>query len=218
MITPQTVPMTAHSGHPRVVTPHQDRYILWQHMNNQFTRATQSARQTIGNHQRPISDVTVWHWLIANNYRCYPAKGSILTVSHRQELLQWTVQCQNWCLQQWSNIIFSDGIWYCISNADGRTMVLRRCDECYTNAYIMERDTCGRPNIMVWSRMVLNFKLGPIIFQKNGLCIGNGVMATHYLDQVLRPPWVLFFARHGNYTFQHGNACAHSSRATWDFL
>jgi len=48
-------------------------------------------------------------------------------------------------------------------------------------------DNCGRPNIMVWSRMVLNFKLGPIIFQKNGPGIGNRVMATHYLDQVLRP-------------------------------
>lgn len=125
------------------------------------------------------SDVTVWRRLIANNYRWCPAKGSILTVSHRRELLQWTMQCQNWCLQQWRNIILSDGIWYCISNADGRPMVLRQRGECYYNAYIRERDTCGRPNIMVWNRMVINFKPGLIIFQKNGPGIGNGVMATH---------------------------------------
>jgi hypothetical protein len=47
----------------RVTTPRQDRYILRQHMNNRFTRATETAEQTIGYQQRSIS---VWCHLIRN--------------------------------------------------------------------------------------------------------------------------------------------------------
>ena len=59
----------------RVTTPRQDRYILRQHMDNRFTRSNQTALQTIGNHQRPISDDNVRRRLIANNIsylRSYP--------------------------------------------------------------------------------------------------------------------------------------------------
>jgi hypothetical protein len=48
----------------------QDGHILQQHMNNRFTRAMQTARQTTGNHQRPISDDIVRRQLITNNTRC----------------------------------------------------------------------------------------------------------------------------------------------------
>ena len=58
------------SGHPRATTPRQDSYIFRQHMNNRFTRVQQASRQTISNHQRPISDDTVRLRLIANNIRC----------------------------------------------------------------------------------------------------------------------------------------------------
>ena len=55
------------------------------------------APQTIGNHQRPISDDTVRRWLITNTIRCRRlTRRPILTVHRRQERLQWTTQCQDW--------------------------------------------------------------------------------------------------------------------------
>jgi hypothetical protein len=45
------------SDHRRVITPRQNRYILRQHMNNQFTTATQTSWQAVGSHQRPITVV-----------------------------------------------------------------------------------------------------------------------------------------------------------------
>jgi hypothetical protein len=89
------------SGHPGATTPRQDRYILRQHMSNGSTRPTQTAQQTIDYHQRPISDDTVRRRLIASNIKF-----------------------------RWRNII-SYKSWYCISNADDRTMGCRMCDERY---------------------------------------------------------------------------------------
>jgi hypothetical protein len=46
-----------------------------QHLRNWFTRATETARQTVGTHQRPISADTVRHRLVASNLRGYrPAR------------------------------------------------------------------------------------------------------------------------------------------------
>jgi hypothetical protein len=82
---------------PQVTTPRQNRLMVRQHLRNRFTRATETARQTVGTHQRPISADTVRRRLVASNLRCYrPARGPVLTPRHRQERLQWALQQQNW--------------------------------------------------------------------------------------------------------------------------
>ena len=117
-------------GRPQVTTTRQNRLMVRQHLRNRFTRATETARQTVGTHQRPISADTVRHRLVASNLRCYhPARGPVLTPRHRQEHLQWALQRQNWRNQQWRNVIFSDESRYCISTADGRTRLWRRRGE-----------------------------------------------------------------------------------------
>ena len=87
-----------------------------------------------------------------------------------------------------------------------------------TVACIMERDSWGEPNIIMWSGIGISFKLGPVIFQNIGQCRGNGVIGALYIHQVLRPHMVTFIARHRNYTFQHDNIRVHFARATIDFL
>ena len=82
----------------------------------------------------------------------------------------------------------------------------------------MERNAWGGPSIMVWGGIELNVKLGPVIFQNIGPGRGNGVTVARYIDQVLRPHVVRHFAHHQNKTFQQDNACAHTARATRDFL
>lgn len=206
-------------GRPQVTTARQNRLMVRQHLRNRFTRATETARQTVGTHQRPISADTVRHRLVASNLRCYrPARGPVLTPRHRQERLQWALQRQNWRNQQWRNVIFSDESRYCISTADGRTRLWRRRGERYDDNCMMERNAWGGPSIMVWGGIGLNVKLGPVIFQNLGPGRGNGVTAARYIDQVLRPHVVPHFARHQNKTFQQDNARAHTARATRDFL
>ena len=43
------------SSRPQIATPRQNRLMVRQHLRNRFTRATETARQTGGTHQRPIS-------------------------------------------------------------------------------------------------------------------------------------------------------------------
>ena len=54
-------------GRPQVTTARQNRLMVRQHLRNRFTRATETARQTVGTHQRPISADTVRHRLVASN-------------------------------------------------------------------------------------------------------------------------------------------------------
>jgi len=118
--------------------------------------------QTFGNHQRPINDYTIRRRFIAKNIRCRRlAREHILIIRHRQECLQWTMQRQNWRHQPWRNFVFPDES---ISNADDRTRVLWSHVERYANACIIERDSWGGTNIMVWNGIGLSFKLGPVIF------------------------------------------------------
>jgi hypothetical protein len=54
---------------------------------------------------------------------------------------------------------------------------------------LMEIDSWGAPKIMIWNRIGLSYKLGPIIFQDicQRQCKGNWGMAALYIYQVLTP-------------------------------
>jgi hypothetical protein len=109
--------------------------------------------------------------LIANNIRCRRrAKEPLLTIRHRQERLESTMQRQSWRHQRWRNIIFSDESRYSIFNADGRPRVCRKRGKRLSVACSMERDSWGRPNIRAWCGIGLYFKLGNVIFQNIGTC------------------------------------------------
>lgn len=207
------------SGRPPVTTLRQDRQIVRSHLQNRFARATETARTTIGTHQRPISDDTVRRRLRQRNVRCRrPHVGPVLTDRHRRARLQWATQHLNWRHREWRTVVFSDESRYCVSTADGRLRVWRRRGERYADDCVLERDPWGGPSIMVWGAIALNHKLGPMVFQNVGPGRGHGVTAARYIDQALRPFVVPHFGRHGNHIFQQDNARPHTARATGDFL
>jgi hypothetical protein len=69
-------------GRSQVTTARQNRLMVRQYLRNRFTRATETARQTVWTHQRPMSADTVRHRLVASNLKCYrPAREPVLGVS-----------------------------------------------------------------------------------------------------------------------------------------
>ena len=207
------------SGRPRVTTQRQDRHIHRLHLRDPFMVANETARQTIGVHNQPISGDTVRRRLRGQNLRCRrPVRRPSLTQQHRQNRLQWAAFHRNWRNQQWRRVIFTDESRFCISHADGRVRIWRRGGQRYNDQCVMERDPWGGPSVMIWAAIGLNQKLGPVIFQNIGPGRGNGVTAQRYIDQALRPHVVPFFARHPEYTFQHDNARPHTARVTVAFL
>ena len=90
------------SGRPRVTSQRQDRNIVRTHMRDRFLPATTTARQTVGTHNRPVSDTTVRRRLIAVHLNCRrPYIGQRLAQRHR-------IARHNWAVLQWQNIVFSD--------------------------------------------------------------------------------------------------------------
>jgi hypothetical protein len=98
--------------------------MVCQHLWNRFTRATETARQIVGTHQRPISADTVRHRLVASNLRCYrPARGPVLTPRHRQQRLRLdrpkhsfpSCSCHHIVLLAFSTILFCH-LWLRCSN------------------------------------------------------------------------------------------------------
>lgn len=207
------------TGRPRVTTRRQDRHIVRRHVQNPFQQASETARQTVGTHGRPLSTATVRRRLSSRNLQCRrPHRGPILTPRHRRERLQFAQQHQHWRYRQWRTVLFTDESRYCISTADGRTRIWRRRGERYADQCVMERDAWGGASIMVWGGIGLNQRVGPVVFQNLGPGRGGGITAARYIDQALRPHVIPHFARHRNNVFQHDNARAHTARATRDFL
>ena len=179
------------SGRPRVTSQRQDRNIVRTHMRDRFLPATTTARQTVGTHNRPVSDITVRRRLIAVHLNCRrPYIGQRLTQRHR-------IARHNWAVlpRQWKNIVLSDESRYCVDRADGRMKVWRRRGERFTDACVMERDSWGGPSVMLWGAISWGLRVQPVIFENNGRGRDRGVTAQRYIDEVLTPVVVPVFAR-----------------------
>ena len=194
------------SGRPRVTSQRQDRNIVLTHMRDRFLPATTTARQTVGTHNRPVSDTTVRRRLIAVHLNCRrPYIGQRLTQLHRIARHNWAVLHRQWRNRQWQNIVFSDESRYCVDRADGRMRVWRRRGERFTDACVMERDSWGGPSVMLWGAISWGRRVQPVIFENNGRGHGRGVTAQRYIDEVLTPVVVPVFARQRQATHGTGH-------------
>ena len=90
-----------------MTTPNQDRYIRLMHARRRFTPATETARNTVGNHNRRISAKTVRRRLATNQmFARKPYKGPIPTGRHRRNRLAWANNHVGWTRQQWREVLF----------------------------------------------------------------------------------------------------------------
>ena len=179
----------------------------------------ETGRNTLGNHQRPISGQTVRRLLAERDLENRrPARVPVLTRRHRLARLQWARNHANWNWRQWRTFLFTDESRYCLSHVDGRVRVWRRRGERYSDDCVMQNNAWGGPSVMLWGGIGLNQLLGPVIFRGLGPGRGNGVTAQRHKNQILRPHVVPFFQAHGNFVFQQDNARAHAARLTQDFL
>ncbi|KAK7114313.1 hypothetical protein V1264_000391 [Littorina saxatilis] len=209
------------SGRPRVTTQRQDRQILRHHLRNRFHTANEfeTARNTVGNHQGPISGQTIRRRLAERDLQnCRPARGPVLTQRHRMARQQWAQDHINWNWRQWRNILFTDESRFCISHVDGRFRVWRRRGERYAGDCVMEHNAQGGPNVMVWGGIGLNQSLGPVFFNNLGPGRGNGITAQSYIDHILQPHVVPFIQARRNCVLQQDNVRPHTARVTLAFL
>ena len=207
------------SGRPKVTTPRQDRAIATVFRREPFSTAAEVARTTIGTHGRPLSEHTVRRRIHAVGRYCRrPVKKPFLMAHHRRNRLTWAQLHLNWRLRDWRTVIFSDECRVCVDPDSGRVRVWRRVGERYSEQNILERDLRGGIHVMIWGAIGLNIKVGPIFFNFNDGNPGVGVTAQRYIDQILTPVVLPFFANHQNLLFMQDNATPHKARLTMDYL
>ena len=207
------------SGRLRVTSVRQDRLIRLTHLRNRFQSTVATSRQTRGLNNRWISVVTIRRHLRNAGLRARrPYYGPRLTRRHRTEHLRWCRNNVNRRLRDLHDMLFSDESRFCVDHADGRFRVYRRIGERYADACVMERDRSGGANVMVLGGIVYGERTQFVVLNFQGNGPGRGLTARRYIDQVLRPHVVPFFAQHPGYLFQQDNARAHSAVLTQNFL
>lgn len=168
------------SGRPRLttLTQRQDRHIIRQHLHDWFATATQTARQTIGIHRRPVSDDTVRCRLADHNLKCRrPVKGPVLTQRHRDERLRWATTRRNSTL---------------IKAYIAHQLLMEKKSPAQTRRtqFRWLYGLLGRTK----HHIGLFIKLEPAVFQKIGPGRGNGVTAAGWINQILQPHIMPHFA------------------------
>ena len=141
-----------------------------------------------------------------------PYRGAILTDRHRQHRRVWTQQHQQWGVNEWNGVLFSDECRVCVDRPDRRRCVWRRKGERYSNACIMEGNRWGGASVMLWAAISTRHRTPLIV-------VNGNLTAQRYVDQILRPVLLQFLQMHPDLpTFQQDNARPHSARLTQEFL
>ncbi|KAI1512890.1 Tc1 [Pyrenophora tritici-repentis] len=101
-------------------------------------------------HGYNISSTTVWRVLKAAGYnKTKPTRKPGLTKKMRQERLEWCLAHQDWTLEDWKNVIWSDETSVVLNHRRGGYRVWRKPDEVFTKTVIREQWK-GYSEFMFW--------------------------------------------------------------------
>ena len=108
------------SGRPHVTTAHQNQYMRHTHARDPFLPAVETARYTMGTHNRPINGNMVRRRLadVGLKSRC-PYTGQVLLRRHKQARLTWANAHTRWPRQRWETVLFTDESKFNLSYSDG---------------------------------------------------------------------------------------------------
>ena len=145
---------TPRSGHPRVTSPRQDRYMRLTHLLNQFGTEVETALVTPGTHNNRISPDTVRKHLREFRLRPrWPYVAVRLTPQRSRVRLNWLTQHRPnlFPIRLSRNIMFSDESRFLLYRADGRQLVYRSDRERFRDNCLDEVDRFGGGGLMVWA-------------------------------------------------------------------
>ena len=201
------------TGRPHVTTRRQDRAIRLANLRNRYVTATETANNTIGNHNRHIHPKTVRNRLREAGLRCRrPCVGLPLTRPRRARRMAWLAahSPRIFPMRQWRQVFFTDESRFTLFRPDGRRRIYRRRRERFADASVTEVDMFGGGSVMVWGGISHGVK-SPLVV------LGGTLTAVRYRDEILRPIAVPLVQQH-NLIFQQDNARPHVARVCRQFL
>lgn len=142
-----------------------------------------------------------------------PALCPELSTAHRRARLTFGLEHENWTMEQWANVLFSDESRFCLGSSDRRMRVYRRPGERFAPACIISKRAFGGGSIMVWGGISLTARTELVP-------ISTGTMtAIRYIDECLEPHVMPFAPFIGNeFMFMHDNARPHVANVVKEYL
>ena len=135
-----------------------------------------------------------------------------LSRANQKKRLQFAIQRQNWTIEDWSRIVFSDESKFKLYKSDGRTYIRRSIGEALNPQCVQQMVKHGGGSVMVW---------GAFTFLKtsNLVRINHRMKAVDYTE-VLKEnliPFLELFPE-SQKVFQQDNALIHTAKRTMNFL
>lgn len=209
------------TGRKRCTTARDDRFIVSTTLRNRHLNAVQVQQQLREVRQVAISEWTVRRRLHESNLTPRtPAIRPKLTPAHRQARLRFAREHQNWTLEQWGSVLFSDETRICLYGSDRRKKVYRRPRERFAKCCIEERIPYGGGSCMIWGGITMGARTDPaFIIRANRGQGRGGLTGARYIEEILAVhvvPYVDFIG--DGFILMHDNARAHTAGIVQDYI
>ncbi|GFU53804.1 acyl-CoA synthetase family member 2, mitochondrial [Trichonephila clavipes] len=178
------------TGHPRVTTPNEDRYLAVTAKRSRWITASDLSRQLSSATGTTISRQIVYRRLRhIGLYASRPVRCVPLTATHCCLRLTWSREHALWTPQQWSCVMFSDESRFSLQSHSHRTLIWRTPGTRYHQENTIERHRYGGAGWLVWGGIILG--------SRTDLHVQIVTMTGHiYRDVILEQHVRLFRGRH----------------------
>ncbi|GFT37930.1 transposable element Tcb1 transposase [Trichonephila clavipes] len=192
------------TGHSRVTTLNEDRYLAVTAKRNRRSTASDLSRQLSSATGTTVSRQTVYRRLghigvyVRRPVRCVP-----LTATHCRLRLTWSREHALWTPQQWSCVMLSDESRFSLQSDFRRTLRWRVPGTRYHQENTIERHRYGGARWLVWGEIILG--------SRTDLHVQSVTMTGHIYREVIRQQHVRLFrvSMGAEFLFMDDNARPH---------
>jgi transposase len=171
------------SGRGRVTSARDDRLIKKIVSRDRFLTAPEIHAEVQSTSTSTFSVKTVSRRLLEHGFQARsPAKKPLLTDKMKKARLDWAKEHQNWTLEDWKRVIFSDESKFNLFGPDGRKLVRRKPGERY-HPKCVTRTVKHSPYVMIWGCMTA-YGLGPLNFVQGTM---NAIQYKKVLENHIIP-------------------------------
>jgi transposase len=202
------------SGRGKCTTARDDRFLALRVLRNRKTTAVNARNELQEVRGVAVSERTVRRRLVGHNLNARrPANGPQLTRQHRVGRLHFGREHQNWGIEEWGQILFTDESRFCLKSPDGRQRIWRRRGERFAQCNIVPKLNFGGGSIMVWGGISIEARTELVVVN------GGAMTADRYIRDIIEPHVVPFAPLIGDdFMLMHDNARPHVARIVNEYL
>lgn len=202
------------SGRHRSTNDRDDRFIVSTALRDRRQTTTIIAGRLAEVRGRLISSRTVSRRLNEVGLRSRrPATGPVLLPVHRAARLRFAREHENWTVDDWSSLLFTDESRVSLRSPDGRERVWRRPGERYAQCVISPRTPFHGRSLMIWAGISLEARTDLVVWER------GTINAHRYIQDCLAPhvvPYAPFIGE--QFMLMQDNARPHVANIVQHYL